>query len=420
MTATTQFAPAPETAVSDEQLLARFRPVFDRIREGAADRENARRLPFEEVEWLRAAGFGAVRVPAEWGGSGASTRQFFRLLIELAEADSNLAQLLRGHFAFLEVRLAHPDPAYREHWARAAVDGVLVGNAQSELGNATFEEASTVLTEQEVDGATRLVLNGTKYYSTGTLFADWINVTAAHGDERVTVAVPTTAPGVTRIDDWTGFGQRLTGSGTTEFRDVVVDEEHVTRYSRDAPRPTAISGFYQLVLLATLAGIARAAARDAVAFVSGRSRRVGLENPVEPRHSPAVQQVIGTVSGLALATESTVLAAADPLEDAFAAQRDGVTDLATFDDANVTVFRAQGVVIDLTLQATTALFEVGGASATSEKLRLDRHWRNARTVASHNPAIFRAQAVGHYLLHGSLPARPTPEHRSATGKDADA
>jgi hypothetical protein len=41
------------------------------------------------------------------------------------------------------------------------------------------------------------------------------------------------------------------------------------------------------------------------------------------------------------------------------------------------------------LAETTELFEVGGASAVGTGHALDRHWRNVRTIASHNPAIQR-------------------------------
>ena len=42
------------------------------------------------------------------------------------------------------------------------------------------------------------------------------------------------------------------------------------------------------------------------------------------------------------------------------------------------------------------------SSATSTATRLDRHWRNARTVASHNPTKYRARSVGDYLINGRL------------------
>ncbi|MHC2335417.1 hypothetical protein [Bradyrhizobium sp. USDA 4454] len=45
-------------------------------------------------------------------------------------------------------------------------------------------------------------------------------------------------------------------------------------------------------------------------------------------------------------------------------------------------------------------FAHAGASLSSEKLAIDRHWRNARTIASHNPAIFKLRAIGAHELNG--------------------
>jgi alkylation response protein AidB-like acyl-CoA dehydrogenase len=50
------------------------------------------------------------------------------------------------------------------------------------------------------------------------------------------------------------------------------------------------------------------------------------------------------------------------------------------------------------------MFEVGGASAVTERFRLDRHWRNARTLASHNPVIYRDRIVGDHVLNGTSPS----------------
>jgi alkylation response protein AidB-like acyl-CoA dehydrogenase len=37
------------------------------------------------------------------------------------------------------------------------------------------------------------------------------------------------------------------------------------------------------------------------------------------------------------------------------------------------------------------------------RLALDRHWRNARTVASHNPVIYKARNIGNWLVNGEAP-----------------
>ena len=53
--------------------------------------------------------------------------------------------------------------------------------------------------------------------------------------------------------------------------------------------------------------------------------------------------------------------------------------------------------------AAERLFDTGGASATAGALNLDRHWRNARTIASHSPLDYKAHAVGDYLVNGTAP-----------------
>ena len=77
---------SPLSVGTDYETLAnRFRPLFRKIAAGTLEREQARELPHEPIRWLKQAGFGAVRVPVEYGGSGASIGQLFQLLIELAE-----------------------------------------------------------------------------------------------------------------------------------------------------------------------------------------------------------------------------------------------------------------------------------------------------------------------------------------------
>jgi alkylation response protein AidB-like acyl-CoA dehydrogenase len=42
---------------------------------------------------------------------------------------------------------------------------------------------------------------------------------------------------------------------------------------------------------------------------------------------------------------------------------------------------------------------------TKHDYNLDRHWRNARPLASHNPGTYKARAIGDHVINGSpLPA----------------
>jgi len=385
--------------MTSENLSARFGPLFQRIAKDAVRREQQRELPFEAVKLLSEAGFGAIRVPNSHGGDGATITQLFRLLVELAEADSNIPQIFRAHFAFVEGRLTSKDPAARDLWLRRVAGGALVGAAMAERTEATENTVTLV----RRDG--HWILNGQKYYCTGTIYADWVAAAAVDGDEHVSVAVPATAPGVTRDDDWDGFGQRLTGSGTTRFDHVRLDDEHIIRRipTKEYRSESYLTAFYQLFHIATLAGIARAVLRDGTAFVQGRTRAFGVQGTSSPRTDPLVQRVVGRLASLSFAAIALVESVASAIDAAYQATQQGTADEALYADTEVKAFQAQQIVINLVLEASTLLFEVGGASATSETRRLDRYWRNARTLASHNPAIYRERAIGDYYLNGTAP-----------------
>ena len=299
-----------DTRATDEQLDEIFAPVFARIAEGAVQREQDRSLAHDEVAALNEVRFGALRVPVELGGHGASVRQQFRLLIDLAAAESNLPQALRVHWWFVEEQLlAEPGPE-RERWLRAVADGRLVGNAISEPGVGAIDRYRTTVTPDGAD----LRLSGTKYYSTGSLYADHIVVAADQDGERVAVLVDADAEGVTQHDDWDGFGQRLTASGTTEFDGVAVPADRVLGPGYGTPGRTYGTAYLQLVQLSVLAGIAQRATDDVAAWVRDRTRTFTHAAADLPRHDPLVQQVIGRLSSAAYSARTIVLDIAGQLE----------------------------------------------------------------------------------------------------------
>jgi alkylation response protein AidB-like acyl-CoA dehydrogenase len=385
--------------VTDEALQQRFQPIFDRIREGAVVREQSRELAFEAVGWLREAGFLSLRIPQAHGGGGATLPQVFRLLTALGEADSNLPQIVRAHFAFVEGRLNALDEVDRERWYERIVNGAMFGAAMAERNAAT--ETTVTLTRRD----DHWTLNGDKYYSTGTIYANWIVAAARDGEQRVSLAVPADAPGVTVVDDWDGFGQRLTGSGTTRFRDVQLGDDQVIRRFEAGQRPSDsyITAFYQAFHLAALAGIANAVLRDGIDFVRAKTRTFGVPGQSSPREDPLVQRVVGRLSSLAFSANAIVDQVARAMQAVHEKRLAGTAETADFTAVDIQAFQGQQISIEQVLAAATLLFEVGGASAVSETRRLDRHWRNARTLASHNPAIQRERAIGDFLLNGKSP-----------------
>mgnify|MGYP003455690696 CR=1 FL=1 len=400
MTAQAQHLPSLTASIDYTILAARFRPIFARIAEGTVGRELARTLPYEQIQWLKEAGFGAVRVPVEHGGSGASLPQLFQLLIELAEADSNIAQALRGHFAFVEDRLNAQVSGPQTVWFKRFVEGDLVGCAWTEIGSVKIGDVITRVSRQ----GEQWVVNGTKYYSTGSLYSDWIDLFARRDDTGadVIVAIQTRQPGVRQSDDWDGFGQRTTGSGTSVFENALVEEENIIDFATRFKYQTA---FYQLVLLAVLVGSGRAALRDFSAEVGKRTRVFSHGNALSTSQDPQILQVIGKASGQVYASEAATLRAAQAAQAAYLAHF--IDDAETERQANIAAelasAQAQVAAVDLVLRATSDLFNTLGASATSTAKQLDRHWRNARTASSHNPVIYKERIIGDWHVNGTEP-----------------
>lgn len=381
-------------------LAAKYRPIFEQIAAGALDREKQRILPFEQIKWLKQAGFGAVRIPTEFGGDGASLPQLFQLLIELSKADSNITQALRGHFAFVEDRLNAQRDHDQRHWFERFVAGEIFGNAWTEVGTVKIGE---VITKVKKHGD-HYILNGQKYYSTGSIFADWLDVFAQDEDtgEYVIAATRAAQSGVRIEDDWDGFGQRTTGSGTASFHHAQVDLADVISFDSRFKYQTA---FYQLVLLAVLSGTAQAAVDEFKQQVRQRTRVFSHGNGDRVDQDVQVLQVIGQASAQAYAAQAVTIEAARASQKAFLAHF--APDDAAEQQANVLaeIESAQGqvVVADLVLQLTSNLFNALSASATSQEKALDRFWRNARTAASHNPLIYKQKSIGDWEVNGTVP-----------------
>ena len=392
---------------SAEDLVAEWAPVLAAIGEGALQRELDGELPVEAVRLLKAEGFGALRVPASFGGGGLDLVDLARLWIELAAVDANLPQAFRGHFALVEDRLWHHARSSDQRvWFDRFVAGEMAGNAWSEVGS-DIDLPRTVL-RPRADGSFRL--DGTKYYTTGTIFAEWADVHVrvarpGHPDEveepTAIALVDTRDPGVRVTDDWNGFGQKGTGSGTTTFDNVGVPAAHVLPFEDRFPHQTA---FYQLNLLATLTGIARAALADVVDAVRKRTRNFSHANAPRVRDDAQVLARVGEIAAAVYAAEAATLrvaASVQAVADAALAPDDEVA--ALVEASEIESSTAQVVVSELVLRATSDIFDALGASATARPQALDRHWRNARTVASHNPRILKARVVGAHAVNGTPP-----------------
>ncbi|WP_430591876.1 acyl-CoA dehydrogenase family protein [Humidisolicoccus flavus] len=385
------------------------------IAETAEERETDHELPAAIYERLAAFGFTKRRVPKEHGGGGLDIEAFVEELVALAAADTNVLQSLRTHILATERYVTSASSGDRDLWLGRIGAGAILGGAWTEAGDVTIGTFTTTLTR---DGE-GYRLNGRKFYSTGSLLADWLQVTGVDeaGETAISI-VPARAEGITHIDDWDGFGQQLTASGTTVFENVFVESENLVPFggTYDGSR-----GWQQLVLLAALVGAGEALERIAIDLARSPSHDDAELDPVYlERLGWISSRVFAARAGLREAARATQRASESLLNAGAARTAPAVTEAIRL--AERATFQAQVIIIDHVLAAANAVAEVsalGIATANPKAARaVERLWRNVRTIATHNPVLFKQRMIGDDLAFGIDSGAPR-ERRHRRGEPAE-
>ncbi|WP_260694916.1 SfnB family sulfur acquisition oxidoreductase [Streptomyces sp. IB201691-2A2] len=389
---------AAKLIADDAEALTVAAALADEFRAEASRRDAERSLPREELDRLSDSGLLAVTVPAEHGGADVRQETLAEIFRLLASADASLAQIPQSHFVYVNVIRRQGNPEQRTFFFGEVLAGRRFGNAQSEAGTKHVQDIRTRL-EPAPDGS--YVLTGVKHYSTGALFADWIPVLARAEDDNLHVAyVPRDAEGLTVVDDWDGMGQRTTASGTVRLDAVPVPADRVLPHHLTFQGPQLHGAMAQLLHAAIDAGIAAGALAEAAEFVRTKSRpwfESGAETAAE---DPLLIQRFGELAIQVRATEALLGAAARAADTA----RADLTE-ATAAEASIAVAVAKAHAASTAVEVSGALFEVSGTRSALNSLNLHRYWRDARTHTLHDPARWKIQHIGRYVLNGTPPPR---------------
>lgn len=390
--------PRAKVIANDASAIAAAEQVAAVVAPGAADRDRDRRLPYEEIRELAASGLLGITVPKAAGGAGVSTTTLGRVMQILAAADSNIAQIPKNHFLALDILSLNGSADQKRFMFDEVLNGRLIGHAASERGTKNVLEIKTRL----AGNGTGPKLTGKKFYTTGSLYADWIAASAIDDSGRyVTCFVPRHAEGVTVIDDWSGFGQRTTASGTTIFDGVVVDPTLVLSLEDAYVKPTLAGPVSQYLHACIDLGIAGAAIDETMSFVNTRARPWADSGVDRACEDPYIISAIGDLR--------IRLFAADAVVEKVGLKLDHAAALPTTEDAvaaaSIDVAIAKVLTTELAILATNKLFELSGAGATLASDNLDRYWRNARTHTLHDPVRWKYNAVGDFFLNCVNPRR---------------
>ena len=371
----------------------------------SAESDRDRVLPGAELERLSSSGLLAVTVPAAFGGAELPVETLVEVFRILAAGDPSVAQVPHSHFVYVNAMRYQGTREQQRFFFSQVLAGKRFGNAQSEIGTRHVRDIRTTLTPA---GNGRWTLDGTKGYSTGALFADWIPV-LAHKD---TLAAPGTgplhvawverdAPGVTVTDDWNGMGQRTTASGTVRLVDVEVTEDRITPYHLTFEGPQTYGAFAQVLHAALDVGIARAALREAADFVRTTSRPYPDAQVERAADDPLVVQALGRMEVGVRASEALLREAGRAVDVA-----DDDLTAATAASASLAVAAVRAHSAEVAVDVASRLFEVCGTRSALDSLNLHRHWRNARTHTLHDPAAWKVQHLGRWVADGT----PPPNH----------
>ncbi|TBL41345.1 SfnB family sulfur acquisition oxidoreductase [Hafnia alvei] len=396
---TTQVTPQTPAArlETTDQILALTQRLAEAFSVESALRDRERRLPDSELHTLFISGLGGITVPAQFGGADVSCATLAQVVSRLAQADGSIGQVPQNHFYALEVLRINGTQAQQQRLYQEVLDGVHLGNALAEFGTPNAHTRRTHLHRS----GDKLLLSGRKFYATGAIYAQRIPVLALGEDgNEVLIFLPRETEGLTIIDDWSGFGQRTTGSGTVLLNNCEVDIDDVVPFHTAFERPTTVGPFAQLLHAAIDQGIARAAYEDMLAFVREHGRPWIDSGVGAATEDPLTLERIGRISARLSAGDALLEIAGLSVDTA---QHNPTADSVA--QASIDVAQARAYTTEVALAAGNLLFELGGSRSTLREYNLDRHWRNARTHTLHDPVRWKYHAVGNFYLNGQRPPR---------------
>jgi SfnB family sulfur acquisition oxidoreductase len=382
---------------TEQQALAVARELAEHFASTASDRDSERQLPFAEMDILAQSGLLAITVPEEYGGLDVSNATLAEITAILAQADGSIGQIPQNHFYILEALRVDGSEDQKRYFFGRALAGDRFGNALSERGTKTVGHYNTRITR---DGPGYRI-NGRKFYSTGVLFADWVTVFALDENDKLVMAfVPKGTEGIEIIDDWDGFGQRTTGSGTTVLNNVYVNADHVVLHHKGFDRSTTIGSVGQIIHAGVDLGIARAAFAETLDFVKTKSRP-WMDSGVE--HASDDPLTIARIGQIAIRLEAATATIERAGRKVDAAQVETTEKRVV--EATLAVAAAKVLTTEIAIEATNTLFELAGTASVKLDLNLDRHWRNARTHTLHDPVRWKYHVVGNYYLNDVVPPK---------------
>lgn len=384
--------------LNDQQAINAAYQVADFALEERNKRDQNRILPTEQINQFSQKGLGGIRIPKQYGGAFVFNKTLAHVFRILSKADANVGQIPQNQFGLLNFINITGSDAQKQFIYTEILAGKRIANGGPEKNSKDTKAIQTTLRLENG----QYFLNGEKFYSTGTSFADWLAIRALHPDGHTVLAIiDRHAAGVEVINDWNGFGQRTTASGTVKLHNVIADPALFFDERIIADTPNVRGAYSQLLQVAIDVGIAEAAFDDTLSSIR-KARPIidaGVEKASEEHYT---LQEVGKLNILLDAAILLLDEAAEYLDEL-----DQLTQISSEQAARASILVAEAKIYanDAALHISEKLLELGGSRASLSQHNLDQHWRNARVHTLHDPVRWKFHAIGDYYLNGTHPAR---------------
>lgn len=373
------------------------RDVASQLAATALERDRANRNPVAEIALLRDKGLLRLATPVEFGGAGANLQQALRVGRIISAADGSIGQLLLYHYSNGVWSYILGTHAQWEQVARGVGEQ---GWFQGGVSNP--RDPKSELAER----GGKLYVNGTRTFATGASIASVLTVSLWQGERLIHLQLPADRQGLRYESDWDNLGQRLTASGSVVFDEVEVDPAERLSGLDHWPGGAALrdglrSQFSQLIFVYLYLGIAEGALAAAGDYVRTAGRPWPESGLADAAQDPYHLQLLGRLSA--------GVAAGIALADAVALQYQQALDkgpeltVQEWGELALRVSQAKSVASEISVEASTQIFQATGARSTANRYGLDIFWRNVRTHSVHDPLPYRQREVGQYVINRVLP-----------------
>ena len=381
---------------SDAEALEIAHALAEQFKSNAIQRDAQRILPFQEIEAYSQSGLWAITVPKQYGGAEVSSLTVAKIIALMSGVDGSIGQIPQNHFYALEVLRNTGTEQQKQKLYAEVLKGARFGNALAEFKTKNATQKQTAITPTEHG----FVVNGEKFYCTGSLFAHRIPTLVKDHENREFLAfIARESEGLELIDDWSGFGQRTTGSGTVKFNNVQVATEDIIPFDTAFSQATLVGPFAQIMHAAIETGIARAAFEETLHRV--RQARPWIDSGVDQATAdPLILFELGRIVADVRASEVLLKQAARSIDAAKPQPTAHNIAKASLDVAKV---RAHST--ETALKASSKLIELAGSRGSQREDGLDRFWRNARVHTLHDASRWKYYFIANHLLNGVLPPR---------------